>query len=85
MGVSGSRSHWGTRRESLPLVHQFPQRTKQRRMESGAGRSRWSRQRPEGREHDELGKDGRRAVEGTVLTIVEFEGGGLLSPFPEGR
>ena len=54
-------------------------------MESGAGRSRRSRQRPEGREHGELGKDGRQEVGGTVLTIAGFEDEGLLSPSLDDR
>ena len=54
-------------------------------MESGAGRSRRSRQRPEGRGHDELGRGGRQAVGGIVLTVVEFGDEGLLSPSPGDR
>ena len=51
MGVSRSWSHGRTRRESLPLVHHLPQRMKQRRMESGAGKSCRSQQCPEERGH----------------------------------
>ena len=54
-------------------------------MESGAGKSRRSRQRPEGREHGGLGKGGPREVGGIVLTVVGFEGGELLSPPPDDR
>ena len=41
MGIGWSRSHWRprTRRKSLPLVHHFPQRTKQRGVEGWPGRS----------------------------------------------
>ena len=85
MGVSRSRSHWRARRESLPLVHHLPQRTKQGGMKGGPGKSRRSQQRPEGREHDELGRGDRQAVGGSVLTIAEFGGGGLQSPFPDDR
>ena len=51
MGVSRSRSHWRTRREGFPLAHHLPQRTKQRGLERGAGRSRWPRQCPEEHGH----------------------------------
>ena len=51
MGVSRSWSHRRTRREGFPLVHHLPQRTKQRRLERGAGRSRQPRQCPEERGH----------------------------------
>ena len=40
MGMSWGRCHRRTQRKSLPLVHQFPQRLKQRGLEGWAGRSR---------------------------------------------
>ena len=46
MGIDWSRSHWRTRRKGLPLVHHLPQRTKQRGLERGAGRSRRPQQCP---------------------------------------
>ena len=47
MGISQSWSHRRTQRESLPLVHHLPQRTKQRGVEGGPGRSHRPRQCPE--------------------------------------
>ena len=49
-------------------------------MESGAGKSRRSRQRPEGRKHGGSGKDGRREVEGIVLTIAGLKAEGFYLP-----
>ena len=85
MGVSRSRSQWRTRRKGFPLVHHLPQRTKQRGLERGAGRSRQPQQCPEGHGHGESGRDGCREVGGTALTIVEFGDRGLLSPSPGDR
>ena len=85
MGIGRCWSHWRTRREGLPLVHHLPQRTKQRRLERGAGKSRRPRQCPEGCGHDGLRRGGCEGVEGIVLTVVEFVSEELLSPFPDGR
>ena len=51
-------------------------------MKGGPGRSRRSRQRPEGPERGGLGKGDPQGVEGIVLTVVVFEDGGLPSPCP---
>ena len=54
-------------------------------MKGGPGKSRQSRQHPEGPERGGLGKGDPQGVEGIVLTIVVFEGRELPSPFLDDR